>query len=327
MEIRTYSETNVGKLRKNNEDAYFTAEIMIHLQDDKKETIHIIVVLDGMGGLEGGEIASSIAGKTYLEEILKSLFNEQSIDITTKDKSSNPKKPFYQVDIKSYAQEEEKSYTIKGKIKKEADGNINGVIKEFLNISENQQKTEEWLKQYQHTLLNSLKLDYAISTSNEKVNDVVKNGDRGMPPGTTLTSGVIYQDIMLVSNIGDSRAYQYKNDKIKRISKDHSYVQELVDKKAISKDEARLHPQKNIITRCIGANKTDFADHFILKMEVGDIYLFSTDGLHDLLSDNSIEKVIDKNRNNLEMIGKNLIKGALEKGGVDNITLTIAETL
>jgi serine/threonine protein phosphatase PrpC len=327
MEIRTYSETNVGKLRKNNEDAYFTAEIKIHLKDDKTETIHIIVVLDGMGGLEGGEIASSLTGKTYLEEIFKSLFNDQSIEITTKGEPSSPNIPYYQVNIKSYAREEEGSYSIKGKLNKDADGNIDGAIKDLLNLSPDQQKTEEWLKQYQHNMLDSLKIDNAISISNEKVNNLVENGDGGIPPGTTLTSGLIYQDIMLVTNIGDSRAYQYKNNKIKRISKDHSYVQELVDKNTISKDEARLHPQKNIITRCIGANKSDYADHFILKMEVGDIYLFSTDGLHDLLSDNSIEKVIDKNRGNLETIGDNLIKGALEKGGVDNITLTIAETL
>jgi protein phosphatase len=327
FEIKTYADTNVGVVRQNNEDAYFTVRIKIFNEENNYETINIITVLDGMGGLDRGELASSITGKTYLLHILKTLFDDNSIELTNNKRDVKYKIPYYQVSITIFGEEKKESYDFTGNIETDSAGNMKGALHNILNMNSDKDKTKDWPEDFKRKLVETLDIDNAIKLSNDKVNSLSEKTGGSVPPGTTLTSGFIYRDIMLVTNIGDSRAFRIKDGKIERITKDHSYVQELVDKNVIDKDEARYHPQKNIITRCIGADKHDKADHFIYRIEKGETFLYSSDGLHDLISDDNIENTINNNKGNLEKISSILIENAIKKGGMDNITLILAEIL
>ncbi len=327
FKIKTYADTNVGLVRQNNEDAYFTVKVKIFTAENKYETISIITVLDGMGGLDRGEIASSITGKTYLLHILKTIFDDKSIEFSNKNIKINPQIPYYQASITFFGEEKKENFELSGNLKTDDNGNIKGTIHDILSIKPDEDKTKDWLEHIRNNLIKALDIDNAIKLSNDKVNKLNEETGGEVPPGTTLTSAFIYRDIILVTNIGDSRAFRIKNRKIERITKDHSYVQELVDKNVINQEEARLHPQKNIITRCIGADKHDKADHFIYCLNKGEVFLLSSDGLHDMLSDDLIEKIIIKNKMDLEKMCSILIENAIKEGGMDNITLVLAEIL
>jgi PPM family protein phosphatase len=331
MKIRTYYTTNVGKVRKNNEDAYYISKITIY-EKDRTEDIHILIVLDGMGGLEGGELASSLGGKVFLKHILIQLFD---LDKITLDKDndytqdSDEIDSFFEVFIESFGHEKNEKIRIKAPIKKDENNKPTGDIKFISNIYSEKEEIDQKNKYYKEKL--SPIFNKAIDESNRIVNGIAKSGR--FPPGTTLTAGTFFDNKLLITNIGDSRAYQFKEvtdpsgktEKVlRRISKDHSFVQELVDKNVITSEQARFHPQKNVIMRNIGVDKFDSPDNFIYNVNPDDIYLLSSDGLHDLLSDKEIGSIINKNKDDIENVGKELVEKALEYGGYDNITIIVA---
>ncbi len=127
----------------------------------------------------------------------------------------------------------------------------------------------------------------------------------------------------LIGHVGDSRAYLFRSGRLKQLTKDHSYVQMLIENGYITKEEALHHPQRNIITRAIGAeNKVD-ADVMTINLEAGDILLLCSDGLTNAVTDDQITKTL------LEGVAKaadTLIEAALAFGGTDNITVFIVET-
>ena len=113
-----------------------------------------------------------------------------------------------------------------------------------------------------------------------------------------------------------------RDKKIKKLTKDHSYVQELLDLGKIGKDEAKSHPNKNIITRALGTNEQVEIDSFELKTSKDDIYILSTDGLTDYLSEEEILEIILKYEDKGVGIQK-LVNLAKDRGGKDNITILI----
>lgn len=144
---------------------------------------------------------------------------------------------------------------------------------------------------------------------------------------TTAVLALIYDKKVLVANIGDSRCYIIgKAGYFKQITKDHTYVQQLVDDGIISKEEAFSHINKNVITRCLGSKMTSInVDFFEFELEYGDILLLCSDGLNTMLEDNFIEKIVRNNIDDTKIIVDNLIDYALDKGGFDNITLICAK--
>ncbi len=137
--------------------------------------------------------------------------------------------------------------------------------------------------------------------------------------GTTIVSLLFTEKYVHLAYVGDSRAYHFSNNKLTKLTKDHSLVQELIDRKIISEEEARNSAIKHIITHCLGAGPKLEIGYSKILYKKGDIFLTCSDGLTDELSDSEIEKELKKT-SNLEQIIDNLINNALRNGGNDNIT-------
>lgn len=140
---------------------------------------------------------------------------------------------------------------------------------------------------------------------------------RGM--GTTLIAAVIYNNDLFVGNIGDSRAYVLKGNKLSQITEDNSYVQELVKSGAIKPEEAKNHPKKNIITRAVGTDEYVKTDIYNQTLNEGDWLVLCSDGLTNMLEDNAIENILISSHDAKDCCGR-LVSAANAGGGTDNIT-------
>ena len=143
---------------------------------------------------------------------------------------------------------------------------------------------------------------------------------RGM--GTTLVAALILGNEYIAANVGDSRMYQFHNKTLFTVTTDHSLVEQLVLAGAITKDEARVHPQRNIITRAMGVSSTVDVDLFERIWTPGDILMICSDGLHGSVEEEDIITVLSSGRS-LESMCDVLIQLALDNGGTDNITLIL----
>lgn len=141
--------------------------------------------------------------------------------------------------------------------------------------------------------------------------------------GTTLVVATIIEGYIYVANIGDSRLYIISED-IKQITKDHSLVEEMIRLGEIDREDARYHPDKNIITRAVGAGDEVSVDFFELKLEQSDIILMCSDGLTNMISDEGIEEIV-KSEKDVVHKAKKLVETANYNGGKDNIAVIIIE--
>jgi protein phosphatase len=139
--------------------------------------------------------------------------------------------------------------------------------------------------------------------------------------GTTITASLILNDYIYIANVGDSRCYIVKKNEIMLITKDHSLVQELVDSGAITEEEAKIHPSKNIITRALGTSKDIEVD--IYKIESYDItdILLCTDGASNVLSNEELLNIIKNN--DVSEVCNNIFSKSLEMGSRDNISVIL----
>ncbi len=164
------------------------------------------------------------------------------------------------------------------------------------------------------------KLDAAISKANANIYKMSTENiiHRGM--GTTAVVLFASDDICYIANVGDSRAYAIRGKEIMQITTDHSMVAELLRSGSITKEEARVHPQKNIITRAVGTDAKVKTDIFEYNYSVGDTVIMCSDGLCSLVTDEDIYKVV-KDEKEPEKVVRKLVDAAKEKGGIDNITV------
>ena len=139
--------------------------------------------------------------------------------------------------------------------------------------------------------------------------------------GTTLVIGTIIGNKLFVANIGDSRLYVVGQN-MRQITRDHSLVDEMVRLGEINADEARVHPDKNIITRAVGTSDHVEADFFEVEITVDDTILLCTDGLTNMVRDDEILDIIKK-YDNAQAATMQLVKEANANGGRDNITVMI----
>ena len=167
-------------------------------------------------------------------------------------------------------------------------------------------------------------LRHAIETANSAILDRAQKEEslRGM--GTTIVAATIVGHYAYVANVGDSRLYLIQG-KIRQITKDHSLVQEMVRMGEIKPEEARNHPDQNIITRALGAERTVDIDFFDLKMEPGSTILMCSDGLSNMVEDSKIEEIILDQTNELPKKGERLLSEANRNGGKDNIAVILVE--
>ncbi len=151
---------------------------------------------------------------------------------------------------------------------------------------------------------------------------IAEETNQGM--ATTLVLVYFYKDKCLVFNIGDSRAYSFHRGKLSQITEDHSFVNTLIKRGTITKEEGRLHPKKNVITRALGAEPKIEIDFFSINLEKGDIVILSTDGLHGEVDDHTIEDII-KEEKDMQRLCDRLVSKANLQGGSDNITVICLE--
>ncbi len=140
--------------------------------------------------------------------------------------------------------------------------------------------------------------------------------------GTTAVIATIIGSCMYVANIGDSRLYLLRDDEMVQVTRDHSLVQEMVRMGEMDASEARLHPDKNIITRAVGAFEELEIDFFEQPVQPGDTVLMCTDGLSNMVDDMDIRQIIQTGRDVVEK-AQRLVEAANRGGGKDNITVAI----
>jgi serine/threonine protein phosphatase PrpC len=165
---------------------------------------------------------------------------------------------------------------------------------------------------------------HALHGTNQAVIDFVQAHPSHKGMGSTLTAVLCQSETIYVAHVGDSRLYRLRKEKLEQLTEDHSKVQEMVNKKVITPEEARNHPQKNVITQCIGRKKHLKPDCFIQSIEEDDLYLLCSDGLTDMLKDEDIRTILMQSEG-LDTIGQTLIDAANRMGGKDNITVVLLQ--
>ncbi len=240
--INVFSKTDIGRVRKVNQDAVKTEVI--------SDNLAWSVVCDGMGGQAGGDIASNIA-------VI--------------------------------------------------------MISKFLSDNLSELKTSDEIKSVIYEAVSSA--NQAIYLKSEKDKNL-KN------MGTTVIVCVVSMNKLYVAHMGDSRAYLISDDEITQITTDHSMVQEMLDNGKLTIEEARNHPQKNIITRALGVSPEIKLEYNTLDIKKGNIILSCTDGLTNTVEEQDIYNICKKCDNKEEAVGKLISKGN-KNGGNDNITVSL----
>lgn len=232
------SATDIGKVRKINEDSF---EVF------KAADFDVMLVADGMGGHNAGEVASSCAAK---------------------------------------------------------------IVKEY--ITENAGKTEA-----------AALLKGALSAADSEILGKASENEKYSEMGTTVVLVLIKGFTVFFANVGDSRGYVMDKCGIKQITVDDSVVAELVRRGEITPDEAKTHPQRNIITQAVGTNGGIEPKVYRHVCKAGDVVLLCSDGLTNMLTDDEIFETIK--RYGAEDGVQKLVELANDRGGADNITITAAE--
>ncbi len=242
--------TDTGKIRKNNEDSIGFDSVL-----------GLLVLADGMGGHQGGEVASTTTVDNIVEFIQK-------------------KYPS----------------VVSGKI-----DNTTGFSLESVCVQDAVEEANDAV--------------YQKSTTDPLL--------RGM--GTTIVVMLFYNGRFSLAHIGDSRCYRYRDNHLEQLTKDHSLLQELIDRGFYTPEEAHKSLNKNLVTRALGIDPKvtpDIQEDLAVK---NDIYLLCSDGLTDLVEDDYISLTIERFSDNLEEAAKQLINKANQNGGKDNISVILCQ--
>lgn len=165
---------------------------------------------------------------------------------------------------------------------------------------------------------------HAIESANTEIITQAQKDEKLRGMGTTMVAATIVGHYAYVANVGDSRLY-VAGEQIQQITKDHSLVQEMVRMGELNAEEARNHPDKNIITRALGAERTVDVDFFDLKLKPGNVVLMCSDGLSNMVEDDRIGEIISDTDRDLQERGQALISEANRNGGKDNIAIVLIE--
>ncbi len=239
--MKIASKTDIGLVRSSNQDSYAAGEL--------SDGTAWAVVCDGMGGANGGNIASANAVK---------------------------------------------------------------IISEYISSSYHEGMNSNSIK----TLLQS-----SICGANVRLYDMSHTIESLKGMGTTVVAIIISNGVAHIAHAGDSRAYTVRNNKLIQITKDHSMVQTMLDKGQITEDEAKNHPNKNLITRALGVSEEIDIEYNEIDCDEQDSIMLCTDGLTNFLTDQQIEDIFANN--NFYEYPQLLIDAANSNGGGDNITIVL----
>ena len=163
----------------------------------------------------------------------------------------------------------------------------------------------------------------AVQAAAERIVEMSRDRQSAMPMGTTLVAAQLADSAYKVAWVGDSRVYHW-NGELKQITSDHSYVQELVDQGAISADQAKTHPHRNVVTQALGVTEPASlrVDAVEGELAAGEMLLLCSDGLTEEVDDEYIAYILAQKYDPQESVD-HLILAALDHGGSDNVTVLL----
>ncbi len=161
-----------------------------------------------------------------------------------------------------------------------------------------------------------------IKNINNHIRKLAMKDEASKGMGTTLTTAILVQGKMIIIHVGDSRLYRIEGNMFQQVTKDHSFVQELLDKGEITQEEAFDHPKKNKINKALGPKPSVVPDVYTLDWTGGTL-LLCTDGLTDMVDNRGLQDIIEEYKEPQKLCDK-LVEVALEKGGHDNISVLVA---
>ena len=167
--------------------------------------------------------------------------------------------------------------------------------------------------------LNEKILSQAILLANDKILKLAQQNAEYQGMGTTATILYLNDNQAYFAHVGDSRLYRLRNNFLTQITEDHSYVETLVRSGEITPEMARVHPLKNILTQAVGVIEEIYIDTSSFPTEYGDVFLLCTDGLTNMVEDETIAKILQTAPNPADA----LIKAALDAGGKDNVSVIV----
>src|SRR3954470_6587903 len=162
-------------------------------------------------------------------------------------------------------------------------------------------------------------LEEIAQAANREIHQLAQEDSSRAGMGTTLTSALVRGDEVALGHVGDSRAYVLRDGQLKRLTKDHSLVEELRRQGRLTEEQAEEHPQRSIITRALGPEPSVNVDTMTFPARDGDVYLLCSDGLTTMVSDDEIRQILVESRSLRSAVSK-LVEAANRGGGRDNIT-------
>ena len=198
---------------------------------------------------------------------------------------------------------------------------IGGEVASKLAVSASKSYIQNNFNKIEHDRESILKLmKYAVEYANMVVYEKAMQEKELEGMGTTLDVCLIYNNKVYIGHVGDSRVYRLRKEFFRKLTTDHSYVQQLVKDGSITKEEAYNHPKKNMLTKALGCTAYVEPDTLVKGFLKDDIILMSSDGLTNMLKDEEIYNII---KSNPDTAAEELVKRANSLGGYDNITVVI----
>ncbi len=173
--------------------------------------------------------------------------------------------------------------------------------------------------------LESMAIEKAIKDANTKIYTSAQNNSKYEGMGTTVVVLLFYDNRITLAHVGDSRLYRLRDRLLEQMTRDHTLLQELVDRGYYTKKEARESLNKNLVTRAVGVSTSVDVDLLEDIALVEDNYLLCSDGLTDMIADDLIEDILINYNNDLNRMSKELIKQAKDQGGKDNVSVMLAQ--
>jgi protein phosphatase len=174
------------------------------------------------------------------------------------------------------------------------------------------------------TGLDAEALAQAVRDANDAIRMSVAEGTGPSGMGTTLTAAMVIGERIVLAQVGDSRAYLLAGRSLRRLTRDHSLVGEMVRKGTLTESEARLHPNRSVITRALGSRPEVQVDTYEVDADEGDRLLLCSDGLHGMILDDEIEAVLNSAADAEDAV-RMLVAAANDAGGMDNVTAVVVE--
>jgi serine/threonine protein phosphatase PrpC len=164
-----------------------------------------------------------------------------------------------------------------------------------------------------------------IQEANRRVHRRSLEDPQASGMGTTMTVALVDESIVWIGHVGDSRAYLLRDGALQQLTDDHSLVAELVRSGKVPAEDAQSHPQRSVITRAVGTDPDVDVDTFPVEPRIGDVFLICSDGLTDMVDDETIREIVAQNTNDLDAAARELVRLANRRGGEDNITVVFFE--